>query len=62
MLRNIADISFVEVYNVLGIQIFKQNINDNHLLIDMSNNTKGLYFVRLMKGQSLVATDKLLLE
>lgn len=62
MLRNIADISIVEVYNVLGIQIFKQNINDNQLLIDMSNNAKGVYFIRLMNGHSLVATDKLLLE
>ena len=61
-IKSDSNISNIEIINLMGEKIFQQNTNGFQTVIDLSHQPKGVYFIRLMKGHSLVATDKLLLE
>ncbi|MCO6499853.1 MAG: T9SS type A sorting domain-containing protein [Vicingus serpentipes] len=51
---NNNDISLIEVYDVLGKQVFtKSNVNTNKVAIDLTSQTKGIYFVKLTIGNQV---------
>ncbi len=42
------EITGIEVYNCLGEKIFTQNISGTNLTIDISNHSKGVYFIKAL--------------
>ena len=51
----------LEIYNIVGTKILdKQRVNNNQK-IDLSNQTKGLYFIKI-KTNSKTTTQKLIIE
>jgi len=55
------NIQYIEVTNVRGQIIFKQETNTNNLNINLSNHAKGIYFVKIM-GNNSITVQKIVLE
>ena len=51
----------VYVYNMMGEVIFKKEKFNEHLQIDISGNSQGLYFVKVMKGGEMFL-DKIIYQ
>jgi hypothetical protein len=47
-----SDISFVEIFNVLGQSVFNQTSNQNNVSIDVSSLSNATYFVKIYSGES----------
>ncbi len=56
-----ADIIFVEIYDVTGKLIYNEKVNQNYV-IDISNQSKGIYLLKLKSNDSEIATKKIILE
>jgi len=52
---------FIEISNISGQVIYKQKVNTKELNIDLSNNTKGIYFIKIISNEN-VSTYKIVLE
>lgn len=59
-ISNLKEQSVVEVYNLIGEQVYVQNGN-THTAIDLSSLSKGLYILRIQDGLQ-VLSHKLVLE
>jgi len=46
--------SFVEIYNIVGAQVFQSAIINPRLDIDLSNQSKGIYFIKIVNGQTIL--------
>jgi plastocyanin len=51
----------VEIYNVQGERIYQSVITDTKSDIDLSNQTNGIYFVKIYNGQTIL-TKKIVIE
>jgi len=51
----------VEIFNISGVLVSKENSSVNHLNINISDLSKGIYFVRVTIGNN-VATNKLIIQ
>ncbi|MFA5781301.1 MAG: T9SS type A sorting domain-containing protein, partial [Bacteroidales bacterium] len=47
------DISSIEIYNSMGKKVFQSK--NPHKEIDISNQTKGIYFIKIYDGQTVLA-------
>ena len=47
------DISSIEIYNSMGKKVFQSK--NPHKEIDISNQTKGIYFIKIYNGQTVLA-------
>ena len=55
------NINFIEVLNVNGQTIYTQQVNANTANIDLSDRTKGIYFIKIRNNKT-VLTYKIILE
>jgi uncharacterized repeat protein (TIGR03803 family) len=53
--------SQIEIYNILGKIIYKSTITDSKSEIDLTKESKGIYFVKLMQDNEMVKTEKLVI-
>ena len=51
-LNNFEELAFIEVYNVMGKQVLSKTVSSNELLIDITNQPKGIYFVKVTSGEN----------
>jgi hypothetical protein len=54
--------SKIEIYNVQGQLVHRQIILSRSITIDMSKYHKGVYFLRLLKNDKTIMTEKLIKE
>ena len=57
-LGTISTSAFVEIYDVMGKKVFAATTSENNLQIDISNQPKGIYLVRVVDGGKVVFTEK----
>lgn len=55
------EITAIEIYNVLGEKIFKSEMRDKKYEIDLSAQTKGIYFIKVITGDK-VSTQKIIID
>ncbi len=48
-----ADIDMLEIYSSMGEKIYYQAINDDNTIINISNQPKGIYFLKLFSGSKI---------
>jgi hypothetical protein len=48
------NITSIEVYNVVGENVFQSMINNQQSDIDLSNNASGIYLMKIYKGQTFI--------
>jgi hypothetical protein len=60
LLSNPTDKILIEVYNTLGALIYKHASSYKNYTIDLSNHTNGLYIVKVMKDNNIIATQKII--
>ena len=46
--------SYVEIYNIVGEQVFQSAIINPRLDIDLSDQSKGIYFIKIVNGQTIL--------
>ncbi|PCJ24238.1 MAG: hypothetical protein COA97_10110 [Flavobacteriales bacterium] len=52
-LENISTDVLVEVYDAMGKMIFAEKTSENNLQIDISNQPKGIYLVKIINGNNM---------
>lgn len=52
---------YVQVINSLGQEVFGGSISMDYSELDLQQQAKGIYFIRIYKGLQLVQTDKLII-
>lgn len=52
----------IEMYNSLGVLIQKQKITNQESTIELCNQSKGLYFVKVMSDNKIIGTRKIIKE
>ncbi len=57
---NSDDISFVEIYNLLGKIVYSSNLMENITVIDMNFLLNGVYFIVLKKNEQIILKKLLL--
>ncbi len=62
ILQNNSTITEIEIYNVLGKLINKTNIHQRQTIIDLSNEAKGIYFVKATEENLKVTNLKVILQ
>jgi hypothetical protein len=45
--------ALIEVYNIVGKQVFSKTISNNELVINITNQSKGIYFVKATVGADI---------
>ena len=56
------NISRIEVFNTLGKLIYSENISTKKSTINLSNQSKGVYFYRLKIDDKAIKTGRIFLE
>jgi hypothetical protein len=51
----------VVVYNSLGAQVINKSVNNSELVVDLSQYSKGVYFLRLTIGEKVLIHKIILL-
>ena len=51
----------IEIYNVLGEQVYKTKVKNQKQEINLSEQTKGIYFVKIISAEK-IATQKIIIE
>jgi hypothetical protein len=63
MRGNSTNLNYVVAYNMMGQEVYSQNILSNHFLVDLSNHALGIYFYRIISSSgTCIATGKLVKE
>ncbi len=57
-----AEISSIEITNILGEKISTCSLNSKKTEIDLSNQPKGIYFYKIITGEENITTGKLIVE
>jgi plastocyanin len=60
-LNSSVDVSKIEVYNLLGEVVYNTNVVTAKTTIDLSNNERGIYFVKIFVNEA-VLTKKIVLQ
>ncbi len=50
----------IEIYNNLGALVYKQTIINELNTIDLSDQANGLYFVKLVRDNQMIVTQKIM--
>jgi hypothetical protein len=61
-LKSASDISDIEILNVLGVKVLEGKTTGITTIYDLSHQPKGIYFVRLLNGTKVIATEKILID
>jgi hypothetical protein len=62
-LQNVKELAQVEIYNVLGEEIYQANLNNSDTQINLGGQAKGIYFYRVLKESGeLVGSGKLIIQ
>lgn len=62
-LQNVNEPAQVEIYDVLGEEIYQAKINSNNTKIDLGSQPEGVYFYRVVKEDGgLVGCGKMIIE
>ena len=56
------NISRIEVFNTLGKLIYSENISTKKSTINLSNQSKGVYFYRLKIDDKAIKTGRIFLK
>jgi len=57
-----AEISRIEIMNVLGEKIYSSNANSKKAMIDLSGEPKGIYIYKITAGENNVCTGKIVVQ
>lgn len=60
-INNSRQISGIEINNIVGKNIYQSSIASTKTEIDMSNQTKGIYFIKIYYGQTFL-TKKIVIQ
>ena len=52
----------LNIYNELGEMVYDSRITSTNSLIDLTDHAKGIYFYRLINGDKLITTGKLVVQ
>ncbi len=52
----------IEIYSSVGALLYKQAVTNESTTIDLSNQAKGLYFVKVMHNNQIITTKKIVKE
>lgn len=59
---NIEDVSTIEIYDISGRVIFQATTKDTSYSIDLSENSRGIYFYRVTNDKNVTQTGKIILN
>jgi hypothetical protein len=62
ILQNNSTITEIEIYNIIGKLIYKTNIYQRQTIIDLSNEAKGIYFIKATEENQRVTNLKIILQ
>ena len=57
-----AQSASIAIYNMMGQEVVRQDINDSHVSINVSDLTDGIYFYSLIVNNETVKTNKLVVR
>ena len=60
-MQNVQSAS-IAIYNMMGQEVIRQDINDSHVSINVSDLTDGVYFYSLIVNNETVKTNKLVIS
>ena len=60
-MQNFASAS-IAIYNMMGQEVIRQDVNDTHVSINVSDLTDGIYFYSLIVNNETVKTNKLVIS
>ena len=60
-MQNVQSAS-IAIYNMMGQEVVRQDINDSHVSINVSDLTDGIYFYSLIVNNETVKTNKLVVR
>lgn len=60
-MQNVQSAS-IAIYNMMGQEVIRQDINDSHVSINVSDLTDGIYFYSLIVNNETVKTNKLVVR
>lgn len=52
----------IAIYNMMGQEVIRQNVNDTHVSINVSDLTDGIYFYSILVNGEAVKTSKLVIR
>lgn len=52
----------VEVYSVFGNLIYKQALKNSQTKLDLSDQPKGIYFIRISNADKIISTKRIVIE
>ena len=52
----------VAIYNMMGQEVIRQDVNDSHVSINISDLTDGIYFYSVIVNGEAVKTSKLVVR
>ena len=58
---NYSKSTLIEIFSISGQKIYSENANQNIMTIDMSNNSKGIYFIKIT-NQDIFYYEKIILK
>ena len=59
---NNTSVSQLEIYNVLGEKIYKSAVINAQIEIDLSKQSKGVYFVQMVDDKNTILTKKIIIQ
>jgi len=60
-LGNVNSNNLVEIYDIMGKKVFSKTVNKNKITIDIANQPKGIYLVKVSNGNNFY-TQKIVYE
>jgi hypothetical protein len=52
--------SVIEIYNSLGASVFKQSTSNQQNIIDLTNQSSGIYFIKATSDANNIFTQKII--
>lgn len=52
--------AYFELFSILGVRVFQEQINEVHNTVNVSSILEGIYFYNVRQGDSLIQTGKLI--
>ena len=55
-----ADADMVSIYNILGIQVYAEEVENDNLSIDVSGFSEGVYIVTILNANNIISLYRLI--
>ena len=52
----------IAIYNMMGQEVIRQDVNDTHVSVNVSDLTDGIYFYSIIVNGDAVKTSKLVVR